>query len=268
MNKKVSLSILLLISLFISCSESGPNNPEENVDYREQLSKLFPYSTDRTFEFNVDTLNTTKNEFERFGKRSFKIITTENFNDLSYSSGVQKYSYSNGEINLNTRFRLSEKSILLLADTTNSTQGFPEELLSIMTIYFDPEMNLLELPLKINKPWPVVKSTVDFQTFKFNTIEVVAEYVGKETLVLEGFTNPFETEKVVYTLIINMPNIENPFVSNTNKYYARIWYAEDYGIVKMEGCSLILNPVVGVNINFADSNAVSRHLLTTVKDGI
>ena len=268
MNKKVSLSILFLISLFISCSESGPIDPDESVDYQAQLSKLFPYTTAKTFEFNVDTLNTTKNEFERFGNRSFKIVATENLNDLSYSSGVQKYSNSEGEITLNTMFRLSDKSILLVADTTNSTQGFPEELLSIMTIYFDPEMNLLELPLEINKPWPVVKATVDFQTFKFNTIEVVAEYVGKETLVLEGFTNPFETEKVLYTLIINMPNIENPFVSNINTYYARIWYAEDYGIVKMEGCSLILNPVVGVNINFADSNAVSRHTLTKVNNGL
>ena len=268
MNKVIRLAILSFFSLLISCSESGPNDPAESVDYQTQLSKLFPYSTDKTYEFNIDTLNAGKNEFESIGKRFFTIVGKVNLNDHSYSSGVQKYSYSDAEINLSTKFRLSEKAILLFADTTNSTQGFPEELLNIMTIDFDPEMNLLELPLEINKPWPVVKATVDFQTFKFNTIEVVAEYVGKETLVLDGFTNSFETEKVLYTLIINMPNIENPFISNAKSYYANIWYAEDYGIVKMEGCSLILNPVVGGEINFADSNAVSRHILTTVKDGI
>ena len=259
-------SFLFLISLLISCSESGPNDPDESVEYQSQLAKLFPYNDNKTYEYNVDTLNSSMNEFERVSKRTFNIYRTEKLNDYLYYSGSQKYNYSTEEIILNTKFRFSEKSLLLLSDTSNATQGFPEELLSNITIYFDPEINLLELPLEINKPWPVFKVTIDFQTFKFNTVDVVGEYLGKESLVLDGFTNSFETEKVLYTLDVHFPDLENPFISETETYYSTIWFAENYGIIKMEGCSLLLSPVAGSNVNFADRFSVSRHILTKVNE--
>ncbi len=257
------LFILILVVL-IGC-ESGPNSPEEITDYSEQLKKYFPYKMNEQFEFKYDTLDQFTNEFYTFGERVLEVRDQEVINSREYLRADQKFKLKDGEQTLITRFRVTDKSILLLTDTTNSTQGIPDSLLSIMTIKIDEEVNILQLPLDENTPWPVVKAYVDFQTFKFNTVDVIGEYLGQEDVWLDDFNKSISAAKIRYKLDINVPDFENPFLSNTNSYYAQIWFAEDYGIIKMEGCSFLLNPFVGMNMNFADTNKVSRHVLTAIK---
>lgn len=51
-------------------------------------------------------------------------------------------------------------------------------------------------------------------------------------------------------------------------YYAEVWFAEDYGIIKMECCSFILDPIVGKYMNFTDTNKVARHVLSKIETGL
>ncbi len=266
MNKLIKLSASLLIILIISCSEKGPNEPEENLNYQNELIKLFPHNTNIIYEFDLDTLAQTISVFKQVGKRFYEIVKKEIVSNEEYYSADHNFLYTNSEEKKFTNFRFTNNSLFFLTDTSGVTEGIADSLLEIMTIKVDPEIKLLEMPLIKNKTWPVVKAVVDFQTFKFNTIDVVGEYIGKEEVFLNGLNKALPSEKVRYKLDINVPNFENPFLSNTKSYYAEIWFAEDYGVIKMEGCSFILNPVVGKNMNFIDTNKVSRQVLTNIKN--
>ena len=259
----VQIMILLLV-VMLACESSGPNSPEENADYSEQLEKYFPYNLSEQYEFKYDTLVHSTKEYYSLGERILEVRNKEVINNKEYISADQKFKLADSEQTLNTKFRITNKSILLLTDTTNYTQGIPDSILSIMTITIDEEVNILQLPLDENTPWPVIKTTVDFQTFKFNTVDVIGEYMGQDDVWLETFNKSMSAAKIRYKVNINAPNFDNPFLSNTHSYFAQIWFAEDYGIIKMEGCSFLLNPLVGLNINFADTNKVSKHVLTTI----
>ncbi|MCP5062514.1 MAG: hypothetical protein GY936_08630 [Ignavibacteriae bacterium] len=103
---------------------------------------------------------------------------------------------------------------------------------------------------------------VKFGTFNFNTYEIIGEYVGTETIEIRGFENSFETEKFEYNITINIPNMDNVFISNIQEYGATVWFSPGVGLVKMEGCALFIDPIAGISLNIADSNKVIRHSLT------
>ena len=256
--------IVLVLAIFNGCESEGVNSPENDTDYSQQLQKYFPYKINEQYEFKYDTLVQSTNDFYSLGKRILEARNKELINNKEYLNTDQKFKLADSEQTLSTKFRLTNKSILLLTDTTNYTQGIPDSLLSIMTIKIDEEVNILQLPLDENTPWPVVKTTVDFQTFKFNTVDVIGEYIGQDDVWLDGFNKSIPAAKIRYKVNINVPNFENPFLSNTHSYFSQIWFAEDYGIIKMEGCSFLLNPFIGMNIDFADTNKVSRHILTAI----
>ncbi len=266
MSKTKIVIFLAAIFAFIKCSDSSlPTDTERSSsNYSEELAKIFPYSLSQKYEFKIDTLNHNDGLFETKGTRLMWVSSNENIGKLNYYLCDQQYHNSGSVTTLKTKYRISNKSILILTDTTNVTKSIPDSLVKIMTINVDPEIFLVNFPLKKNEPWPVVKAVVDFQTFKFTTIEVIAEYIGTEVIFLDSFKEQIKTEKIKYRIDINVPNYDNPFLSNTKRYFADIWFAEEKGIVKMEGCTFILNPLIGQYMDFADTNRVSRHTLTKI----
>ena len=61
-----------------------------------------------------------------------------------------------------------------------------------------------------------------------------------------------------------MPDLDNPLLSETVSYFADIWFAENMGIVQMEGCSFMLNLVTGFPMDFKDIEQTSRQTLVKV----
>lgn len=51
MNKLNAQILILLLVVLLACKSSGPNSPEENADYSEQLEKYFPYNIIEQYEF-------------------------------------------------------------------------------------------------------------------------------------------------------------------------------------------------------------------------
>ena len=256
--KRNSILLFILLIVFIACEQSDSPNGTENNDDSVNLQKLFPYFQNDIFKFNIDTLNTADNKYYQTGTRVSEISAEERINEKEYYVCNQRHKFENIEFEYQTKFRITESSVYLRSDTSRVSEVLPDSL-SDVKISVEEEILLLQLPLKTGERWPVVKAYVDFHTFKFNTVDVEAEYIGKETLVLDDFSDPVETFKVKYKLDINSPNLENPFLSETVTYFA-----EDMGIIKMEGCSFMLNTVVGFPMNFEDIELNSRQILTSI----
>lgn len=255
--------VLLLIFILLGCTDNNSVDPEKTIDINSRLSKLFPYNSDRKYEFSIDTLN-IDNSFSRIGTRISEFDSQVNVGEHNYFKCNQVHNYGSAELIFQSRFRDDDNSIRLLSDTSKVYDLFTDSLKNIIKILVDEEVILLQLPLEKEKRWPVAKAYVDYQSFIFNTVDVEAEYLGSETILLDALNEEIVAEKIKYKLDVNIPNIENPFLAQTVTYFAEFWFAEDYGIIKMEGCSFMLNLVVGYPMDFKDLDQISRQTLINI----
>ena len=261
-----NIVLLFVAILLISCSESDTStNPDAETDYTAELNKLFPYNNDLTYEFLVDTLNKSNSSFHKKGKRVVSYLGEVTVGDYEYYSSQQFHDFISSDLSLKMKYRTTENSINLLADTSRVWEVIPDSLSMIISITVEDEIILLQLPFESESRWPVVKAYVDFQTFQFNTVDVEAIYLGNESLKIPMLETPVNADVVEYKLDINSPDIENPFISNTETFFAKLWFAEDYGIVKMEGCSFMLNIIAGYPMNFGHLGLTSKQVLSKIK---
>ena len=260
---KIKFAFILFLLSFVHCSESvNESNPEEeNKNYTEELSNYFPTSFGTSLSYSVDTLDQTKNLYKNIGKRTFSIDSKKIIVDNEYYICNQVYNYDGYDLERSLKFRVGENSIFFLTDTSKILNSVPDSLSGKLSILIEPEINLLQFPLEKNKLWHVIAANVDFGAFKFNILDVSAEYIGNEILNFDDYSESLDADRIRYKLDVNRPELANPFLSDVSTYYADAWFVPGKGIVKLEGCSLFINPVTGQHIDFSDSNKVSRHTL-------
>lgn len=260
---KIKFAFILLLLFFVHCSDSvNESNPEEeNENYSEELSKYFPTSFGTSLSYSVDTLDQTKNIYKNIGKRSFSVDSKKYFKDIEYFVCNQIYNFEKYDLERSLKFRIGENSILVFTDTCQISESIPDSLSGKLSIFIEPEINLLQFPLEKKKPWHVIEANVDFGSFKFNILDISAEYIGNEILTFDNYSESLYADRIRYRLDVNIPELANPFLSEISTYNADVWFVPGMGIVKLEGCSLFINPVTGQHIDFSDSNKVSRHTL-------
>ena len=255
-----------LAILFTFCNESiNENEPEQEeiIDYKTEIERYFPSNLISPLVYSVDTLNKNTQVYKNIGSRSFRLNGTQTINSNEYLDCIQTFTLNEIETELRSKFRHTNSSILLLADTSHVSESIPDSLKGQLLISVDNEITLLQFPLKKGELWSVIKANVDFGAFKFNILDISGEYLGEETLVLDNFTESFSAEKFKYELKVNIPELDNPFLSEIGVYFAEVWFVKDIGIVKMEGCSLFINPLTGSYMDFGDTNKVGRQVLTS-----
>ena len=260
-------SVILFIILFTFCNESiNENDPEQEeiIDYKTEIERYFPSNLTSPLVYSVDTLDENAQIYNNIGTRSFSLNGTQKINSNEYFDCIQTYTLNEIVTELSSKVRYSNNSILFLADTSHVSESIPDSLKGQLQILINEEISLLKFPLKKGELWPVIKADVDYGKFKFNILDISGEYLGEETLVLDNFTESFITEKFRYEGKVNIPKLDNPFLSEIGVYFAELWFVKNIGIVKMEGSSLFLNTITGSYMDFSDSNKVSRQVLTNL----
>lgn len=258
-----SLSLFLGL-LFTFCNDSvNENDPaqEEIIDFKADLEQYFPTDLTTPLVYSIDTLDYNTQIYDNIGSRSFNLNGTQTINSNEYFDCLQTYTLNEIVTELSSKFRHSKSSILFLADTSHVSESIPDSLKGQLSISIDNEITLIKFPLKKGELWSVLKANVDFGAFKYNILDITGEYLGEETLVLDNFTQSFLASKFIYELKVNIPELDNPFVSDVDVYNAEVWFVKEIGIIKMEGCSLFINPLTGLYMDFSDSNRVSRQTL-------
>ncbi len=269
----LSLSIFLLILLLVGCEESSTEpdaetDPESEtfVDYSSDIRNFFPSDLGDKFNYNVDTLNRSTESFENIGTRFVSVDNMGTGEDESFFLCSEKYNVNGIFTNSQSKFSITETSIDYFADSSGVAELIPDSIEIEIKLIFDKVFKLINFPFLDKKQFKVFDAGANFGTFKFIIFSIVGEYVGAESLQLEGFDSPHSTEKFKYIVSINIPDISNPFVSNIQLYEAFVWFAPTTGIVKMEGCKMFINPMSGKKFDIADSNKVVRHTLSSFEN--
>ena len=268
----LSLSIFLLILSLVGCEESvidaEPDPDSETkiiVDYSADIKSFFPSDLGDKFNYNVDTLNTSTENFENIGSRLVSVDNMGTGEDENFFLCSEEYNFAGVLTNSQSKFSITETSLDYFADSSGVAELIPDSIEIDIKVIFDKVFKIVNFPFLDKKQFKVFDAGANFGTFKFNIFSIVGEYVGAESLQLEGFDSPHSTEKFKYTVSVNIPDMSNPFVSNIQLYNAFIWFAPTTGIVKMEGCTMFINPISGKKFDIADSNKVVRHTLISTQ---
>lgn len=266
MLKKKYLITFIMLIFIISCGEndSSSTEPEEiNVDYSEEIAKIFPVNIGNEFQYSVDTLNHNSNNYESIGSRLLSIDNKVSDSELGYYVCSENYELNGKIIQAQSKFKFTENSIEFYSDTTGVSELVPDSLRSDVMLEMTETFKIVNFPYTNKEEWPAYKGTANFGGLKYNIFTVTGMYVDSETLQLDAFQSPLETEKFKYLVSLNIPDIKNPFLSNIQEYVVNIWFSPEVGIVKLEGCGLLIKPMTGGYFNLADSNSVVRHVLTS-----
>jgi hypothetical protein len=255
---------LITIALFFGCSESDSvTEPEKEKNYTEEISEFFPVNVGDSFLYNVDTLNQTTNEYNNIGSRLTNVYKVEEVSGQSLFICNEDFNILGNKILAKSKFQLTSNSLEFFVDTTGVSALIPDSIEIEIELALDETFKVLEFPLVKNQTWNVFSGSANFGTFKFKVFEIYGEYITSETLQLDGSNNSLETEKIKYSVSINIPDIANPFVSKIQEYEAYVWFSPGFGVVKIEGCQLFIDPMTGNGFDIAGSNKVVRHSLVS-----
>ncbi|MCB0744492.1 MAG: hypothetical protein H6613_10340 [Ignavibacteriales bacterium] len=257
MKKNNLLALIISAILILNCSDktSTPTVPEEPNNSAE-IAKLFPAEVGKSFVYNVDSYDKTNASYVNLGTRTMSIDRAE----ADYYVCSEIYDYLQNA-NLLSKVKLSENTVEFYSDNEGASQLIPDSLAGQVQLELDETFKVLQLPLEANSTWDVYNGKAVFGTFKFNVFGLKAKYIGSESVVLGNASEAISAERIEYTISINIPDMANLFANNLQTYSANVWFAEDFGVVKVEGCALFVNPITGNNFDMSDSNKVIRHTL-------
>jgi hypothetical protein len=241
---------VILLSFHFCTSDNSTNPPAQAIkDY-------YPGSEGTNYKYEVEQKDSTG--IIESGIR-FVIYGNEMYID-SVLYRIQDDSTDGGTstaINV-SYFRKTSTGVFYYVDTSQVLGIVPDSLKSLISI--QNEMRILLNPLAIGSFWPVYRITVNLASgISFSPINVNGYFVNQEnlTLNLETGTTEVSTDKVKYDLEIKT-DINQP----VQTFSAYAWFADEIGLVKMEGSSIVINILLTGEINFVGTTTSgTQHLI-------
>lgn len=242
----LAFAALLMTALVGAGCKDAVNDPPRAFE-----TNYYPIDEGDRFVYRVDSIDEAGTATD-----AGEMISTFAFHQVidgaPYLARVDSFG---GEIDTGY-FRDSERGSYIFADTAGLRALVPDSLLaffgddSLDAIKVDVEFVALSYPLDAGRYWPVFQ----VRALVFALVDLEASAAPREELTLElaDGERTFETVPVAYTLTVAAPDTTTGF-STQETFMARAWYAEDVGVVKLEGDAVVLYALDG-RFSAADFN--------------
>lgn len=227
--------LLIIISVFLltfSCKESTTEPEPEKINDRYYL-----IGNNVTFNYDLSITDTTG--FTVNGNRYISFTNDTIISGTTYK--IQRDSFETFipfDTLTATSFsfiRETNGGVYTFADTTGFTGFLPDSLRQYLSL--DRESRLLFYPLTVNQAYPVYTLTLSVLIIGINVIDVDAKVEAEETinLFIDGNIFEFKSYKIKYDFVIRTSS------SSEIKYSAYAWAVKDFGFIKWDGDSEVIN---------------------------
>jgi len=247
--KLVFLSGLLVPSLFY-CSKEEINGPSHGTP----PANYFPSNIGNNYSYEVVEIDSVGGV--RTGSRISQYTGDTTINNINYTTQLENISLDTAALIQSSFFRKTSTGVFYFADTTGFSQIVPDSLVDFLSI--PTESRALLFPLANGSFWPVFRVTVTNQQVSFSPLVVNGQYIGVETITLHLLSGDKDVDatKVKYTFSRQEDPQQLPQLLN-----AYAWFAEDIGIVKLEGKAILIDFLVG-GVDFSDtSSTITQSLI-------
>jgi hypothetical protein len=236
------LIILLALFLFYSCM----NDKYVNPDYQTENGNYFPNTEGSCYKYEI--FRSDSNNSIQDGNRVITYNGDSLIQRTRYQIQLDSVESSTQTISSVSYFRTTSTGVFYFVDTTGISSLLPDSLLR--SIDLQTEMRLFLFPFIRGNSWTVYRVSYNVSSqFGYNIINFSAKYFNDEVLQLNlnGIEKTLNTKKVKYLLSIQTdPN------SSPQNYETNIWVADNIGIVKMQGSTVILGIFSGGGIGLSN----------------
>ena len=234
--------VCVVLLTFNFCTSDNSMNPSE-----QNFKNYYPGQEGTSYKY----------EFKQEDSNGLIVAGTRSvtYGDEIYIDTVkyreQKDSIDDGtSITENISYlRKTPTGIFYFIDTSDFLNLVPDSIKNLIST--QDEMRLLLNPLASGSFWPVFRVTVNLQPgVNFSPIDINGYFVTQENLTLNLENGAIEVvaEKVKYDL-----DIVTDLNQTVQRFSAYAWFADEIGMVKIKGVSVITNILLTGEINFSDT---------------
>jgi hypothetical protein len=245
--KIVLVSAILILSLSY-CSDDAVNSPADDTPPQN----FFPSNIGTNYTYEV--VNDSAGEVQSGSRYSIYTGDTT-VSNVEYTIQSEELTVDTLTIKATSFFRISSTGVFYFADTTGFYELVPDSLAALLNTPL--ESQALLFPLTEGSFWQVYRITISDQQVNFDALRVTGTFSGMEALTLQLLSGDINVEatRVKYTFTLQ----QNPQQPPQN-FIAYAWFADDIGIVKLEGKALLINLLAG-GVDFSDTTTTTTHNL-------
>lgn len=237
--------ILIFFSIVIltGCSNEIPNEPPAAGSFN-----FFPGGLGTNYLYTItetDTGGTVLQSGFRYVLYSDSIF----LGSRKYT--VQLDSIATDSLNSNTTsyFRKTSTGVFYFVDTTQIINIIPDTLQADVTLL--DESRLLLFPLQEGSLWTFYRMTVNLPSgVPVRVLNVEGKYLLAENVVLNLNSG---TVNIVGIKIQYDMELISDITQPVQRFTAFVWVADNIGIIKLEGNSVLLGALLNGEFNFSDS---------------
>ncbi|MGE5682486.1 MAG: hypothetical protein ACM34K_16580 [Bacillota bacterium] len=247
---------ILFVPLFFQACKKDDSNPASNQQQTIDAQRYYPGNVGSRFSYTNSPGN---------GIRNLTFTGTKSIGGVSYISQNSISYVGLDSLNATTYFRRTPDAVYFYIDTTGLMKFFPDSLKSLLTFNIDKEIIAFSSNLDKTKPWSAYKMDVKIANLaNVNIIDLTANYLGDENMTLNLTSGQVTkaAKKIRYDFKLSVPNLSNLSSPTTRTFSANAWFAEDVGIVRLEGDASVLGALGGGNINLGDTTKVITQTIT------
>jgi hypothetical protein len=248
-----------MVLVFNSCTKD--ENPIETIEEtNQQITEYFNYQIGNISNFKSiisDRQNNTILEADRIST----VASQMDIESKEYFVLNEQINFVNSTATNEIFLSFKESTLQQLIDTSGAALLIPDSLKSSLVIDLSEASTLFKYPINVGDNWEVFSANIVMGTYKINVISITANYEGNEEINLGLNYGTVNTEKITYTILLNFPDMSNPFLPNKQYYYTDIWFSKGLGLVKFSGSKFFTNFLVGGEINMNDTLYVENQIL-------
>ncbi len=234
--------VSVILFTFSFCTSDNSTNPSE-----QNLKNYYPGQNGTSYKY--DFKQEDSDGVVVAGTRSVNYGNEVYIDTVKYRE--QKDSIDDGTIiseNV-SYFRKTPTGVFYFIDTSDFLNLVPDSIKNLIST--QDEMRLLLNPLDSGSFWPVFRITVNLQPgVNFSPIDINGYFITQENLTVNLENGAIEViaEKVKYDL-----DIVTDLNQTAQRFSAYAWFADEIGMVKIKGNSVITNILLTGEINFSDT---------------
>lgn len=243
--------LLLIILILVSCSKD--DNPVEPIEVTDQqIIEYFNYELGDVANFKSVISDKQNNPLFEAERKSTLSSQTQ-INSKQYFVFTEKMKIDSSTNSNETFLNFDGGTLKQLVDTAGAALLIPDSLKGTLEIELSDASTVFKYPINAGDNWDVFLGNIVMSTYKINVISITANYVGIEQIDLGANYGTVGAEKVSYTILLNFPDMNNPFLPNKQYYYADLWFSKGLGLIKISGSKFFTNFLVGGDINMNDT---------------
>jgi hypothetical protein len=255
---------LIVIVLTLNACKSNSTSPSDNGTTSSGAS-YYPTTDGTSYSYTAVSTDSANNKASF--KRNVIYSGTTVIGTATYQNEVDTVTISGLSYARRSLFLKDNNGVSVVLDTTGFYKIIPASYQQyIQYISVDQSIKIFQSAFQDGTSWSVFDIALKYSSLSLNLVDVTASYKGMEQVALALSTGTVNQSaaKIQYTLTIKIPDATNLLATPaTSTYTAYAWFANNIGIVKIEGNATLINAFTGSGISFSDTtSSVSQSLVS------